>query len=61
MGLKYQLIDDVTPLGGKKKPQACTRKKEGCCTRATPADLDPGGVFPFLLDVDTLRPMTSSF
>jgi hypothetical protein len=43
MGLKAQQFDAVTPPGGKEKPQACTRKKEGHCTRDTPIDPEPGG------------------
>jgi hypothetical protein len=31
------------PTGGKEKPEACTKKKEGRCTRDTLIDLDPGG------------------
>jgi len=33
------------PTRGEEKPEVDTRKKEGCYTRDTPIDLDPGGFF----------------
>jgi hypothetical protein len=43
------------PTRGKEKPEACTRKKEGHCTRNTPADLDLGGFFlsPWTLTLES--------
>jgi hypothetical protein len=46
-GAESPQMDVVTPTRGRETPEACTRKKEGCCTRDTPTDLDPGGLaFP---------------
>jgi hypothetical protein len=37
----------VTLTMGRDTLETCTRKKEGCCTRDTPIDLDPGDIaFP---------------
>jgi hypothetical protein len=40
------------PTREKGNPEACTRKKEGCCTKDTLENLDLGGFLPFHLDVD---------
>ena len=42
-GVESPQMDIVTPTRDKETPETCTRKKEGCCTRDTLADLDPGG------------------
>jgi hypothetical protein len=42
-GAESPQMDVVTPARGREMSETCTRKKEGCFTRDTLADLDPGG------------------
>jgi hypothetical protein len=44
-GAESQSDGCCDPTRVKGKLEACTRKKEGCCTKDTSIDLDLGGFF----------------
>jgi hypothetical protein len=52
-------MDVVTPARGRDRSGVCTTERGGGSTRDKLAGLDPGGSFPFHLDVGLGSPMTS--